>query len=150
MPENRAEIYRHALALQDERDDLKKLYTHAKKRLFDEFSIDLDREWETRVVAGEHDVPFPDTTDLEYSKMHRALRNIRMLVARMVNRTNRGGVNATLLVEELGHIMRFCAEGGETGSVLRADQVPMNTMSAEQTGRLRSKESNLPPTPDAL
>lgn len=41
--------------------NLRKLYGHAKKRLFDEYAIDLTQEWEQRVIGGEHDVPFPRT-----------------------------------------------------------------------------------------
>lgn len=107
-----------ALLLQNEHDALRRLYTHVKKRLSDEFGVELNAEWEARVVCGERDVPLP-SVDTEYRKMERALNNVRMLTTRMVNRTNRGGINAALLVEELGHILRFCGEGGFPGSVLR-------------------------------
>jgi len=36
-----------------------RLYIHTKKRLSDEYAVELNEEWEARVLGGEHDVPFP-------------------------------------------------------------------------------------------
>ncbi len=102
------------------------LYTHVKKRLSDEFTIELTSDWENRVLKGEHDVPLPDTADLEYVKMSRALRNVSQVARRMANRSNKGGINVALLSEDLGHIMRFCEEVGVTSSVLRMDRLTMS------------------------
>ena len=97
---------------------MEQLYLHVKKRLFDEFGIELTHAWENRVMKGEHGVPLP-FDDTMYRKMELALRNISMTTRRMVNRSNKGGINVPLLVEDLGHIMRFCEEAGIKPSILR-------------------------------
>lgn len=36
---------------------------HVRKRLMDQFGINITPEWEMRVVNGEHDIPFPERED---------------------------------------------------------------------------------------
>lgn len=38
---------------------------HLRKRLRDEYGVDVTPEWEMRVVDGEHDIPLPRTQVLE-------------------------------------------------------------------------------------
>ncbi len=112
-----ARVHVYGLFTHKQIGNLFSLYCHAKKRLKDEFGIELDEDWETRVAGGEHDVPFPDTADLEYNKMRRALNNVRMVAARLLNKERK--MVTSIAVTDLEHILRFCAEAGEAGSVLR-------------------------------
>ena len=43
----------------DENDDARRLYIMLKKRVFDQWGVEVTEEWERRVLAGEHDVPLP-------------------------------------------------------------------------------------------
>ncbi len=106
----------------DDRDALRKLYSQVKKRLSDEFCIELDSVWEARVVGGEHDVPLPDIPDMcSYTAMSRALRNVSMLARRMKRYVlNPMPVaSAAKIIVDVDHIIRFCEEVGVTSSVLR-------------------------------
>lgn len=49
---------RHAASLDIK--PLRVLYSHLKKRVFDEYGIDITPEWELRVLSGEHDAPLPE------------------------------------------------------------------------------------------
>lgn len=98
-----------------------KLYLQAKKRLADEFGIELDEAWEARVLGGEHDVPFPENPNCSYTQLRQSLENIRMTAARLLNKERK--MVTSIALTDLSHILRFCSEAGVIGSVLRDNAV---------------------------
>lgn len=51
------------LEVQERGRNAVRLYVHLKKRVFDEFGIDISEEWEEKVLAGEHDVPLREAAE---------------------------------------------------------------------------------------